>query len=55
MPQLDNLFTQILDLDALDVYLETEVNDESYFAVRGLPEQLCFNSKSVSSGSLYDI
>ena len=40
MPQLDNLFTQILDLDALDVYLETEVNDESYFAVRGLPEQL---------------
>ena len=40
MPQLDNLYTQILDLDSLDVYLETPVNDESYFSVRGLPEQI---------------
>ena len=27
MPQ-ETLYTQILDLDALDVYLETEVNDD---------------------------
>ena len=40
MPQLDNLFTQILDLDSLDVFLETPVNDESYFSIRGLPEQI---------------
>ena len=39
MPQ-ETLYTQILDLDSLDVYLETPVNDESYFSVRGLPEQL---------------
>ena len=37
MPQ-ETLYTQILDLDALDVYLDTPVNDESYFSVRGLPE-----------------
>ena len=41
MPQ-ETLYTQILDLDSLDVYLETPVNDESYFSVRGLPEQLGF-------------
>mgnify|MGYP003329316803 CR=1 FL=1 len=40
MPQLDNLYTQILDLDSLDVYLETPTNDETYFSVRGLPEQI---------------
>ena len=38
MPQ-ETLYTQILDLYALDVYLETPTNDESYFSVRGLPEQ----------------
>ena len=27
-------------MDSLDVYLETPVNDESYFSVRGLPEQI---------------
>ena len=39
MPQ-QTLYTQILDLDSLDVFLETPVNDESYFSVRGLPEQI---------------
>ena len=38
MPQ-ENLYTQILDLGNLDVYLETELNDETYFSVRGLPEK----------------
>ena len=39
MPQ-ETLYTQILDLDSLDVYLETPTNDETYFSVRGLPEQI---------------
>ena len=38
MPQ--ELYTQILDLGNLDVYLETESNDESYFSVKGLPPVL---------------
>ena len=41
MPQ-ENLYTQILDLGNLDVYLETELNDETYFSVRGLPEKIGF-------------
>ena len=48
MPQ-ETLYTQILDLDSLDVYLETPTNDESYFSVRGLPEQIGFGLLQVKN------
>ena len=37
MPIQDQ-YTQILNLANLDVYLETEPNDDAYFSISGLPE-----------------
>ena len=37
---MPELFSQILDLKEKDVFLETEVNDNRYFNIDGLPRVL---------------
>ena len=39
-------YSQILDLAKIDVFLETEKNDNTYFEISGLPEQLSYGKHS---------
>ena len=41
------LFRQILGLSKLDVYSETENNDNSYFDITGLPRVLSYGKHPV--------
>ena len=47
MPQTER-FTQVLNLASLDVFIETEINDDSYFQISGLPETLGFGKHAFS-------
>ena len=47
MPQAER-YTQLLNLASLDVFLETEVNEDSYFQITGLPETLGFGKHGFS-------
>ena len=47
MPQTER-FTQVLNLASLDVFIETEINDDSYFQINGLPETLGFGKHAFS-------
>ena len=39
---MPELYSQVLDLKEKDVFLETEVNDSSYFSVTGIPSILTY-------------